>query len=60
MTVDNLYRRGVFKPLECQFCLECESINHLFFDCVVAKYVWNLFQKFSGRYIDNFAGLGCV
>ena len=31
MTVDNLSRRGVIKPLECQFCLDHESVNHSLF-----------------------------
>jgi hypothetical protein len=57
MTVDNLERRGISKHLECQFGLEHESIHHLFFDCVVAKYVWGLYSKFSGTYINSYIDL---
>ena len=57
MTADNLSRRGVSKPQECQFCLEHESIHHLLFDCVVAKYVWTLYNFFSGVHIGNYFDL---
>jgi hypothetical protein len=35
--VDNLNKNGMSKPAQCVFCDENESINHLFFECVVAK-----------------------
>jgi hypothetical protein len=57
MTVDNLLRRGTAKPLECQFCKENESVQHLFFNCVVAKYVWNLAFMFTGVKIDDYLSL---
>ena len=57
MTVDNLSRRGVIKPLECQFCLDHESVNHLFFECVVAQYIWKLFHSFSGVMISSYLDL---
>lgn len=37
MTKDNLLKRGIEKPPKCMFCSEHESVDHLFFDCVVAK-----------------------
>lgn len=46
MTVDNLLRRGIVKPRSCQFCKEDESIAHLFFECVVAKAMWEIASRF--------------
>lgn len=57
MTVDNLGRRGISKPLECQLCLEHESINHLFFECVIAKIMWQIYLNFSGIRIDSYFDL---
>ena len=42
LTRDNLARRGWQGDKRCNFCLENESINHLFFDCAMARYVWSL------------------
>ena len=43
---DNLLKRGIEKPPECMFCAESESIQHLFFDCVVAKLIWEQVATF--------------
>lgn len=37
MTRDNLLKRNMNKPVCCVFCSENESIDHLFFQCIVAK-----------------------
>jgi len=42
LTRDNLTRRGWHGDKRCYFCLENESVNHLFFDCSMARYVWSL------------------
>ena len=55
MTKDNLLKRGIEKPKECMFCLEEESISHLFFDCVVAKILWNLFSDFYDLTVSCYA-----
>jgi hypothetical protein len=34
--VDNLKKKGLTKAVHCMFCGENESINHMFFGCVVA------------------------
>jgi hypothetical protein len=47
-TVDNLSKRGMSKPTQCRFCMEEESINHLFFDCVIARNVWSYACEFYG------------
>ena len=46
MTKYNLKKRGIEKPPECLFCSENESIQHLFFDCVVAKQIWKHVSDF--------------
>jgi hypothetical protein len=40
MTRDNLLKRNLNKPVCCVFCSENESIDHLFFQCIVAKQIW--------------------
>lgn len=42
MTCDNL--RGLAKSLECVMCTELESVYLLFFECIVARIVWNEFS----------------
>jgi hypothetical protein len=57
MTIDNLLKRGATKPPECQFCTEHEFVQHLFFYCVVATYMWNLVYHFSGLVTDDYLSL---
>jgi hypothetical protein len=40
LTRDNLHKRQEIPELCCVFCLEEESIPHLFFECVVARKLW--------------------
>lgn len=43
LTKDNLYKRGWRKGDKiCQFCCREESIQHLFFECPLAKLIWNV------------------
>jgi hypothetical protein len=37
LTRDKLEKRNEMDDLSCLFCSEAETVNHLFFDCVVAK-----------------------
>jgi hypothetical protein len=39
-TKDNLLKRRWIGSASCQFCHKDESISHIFFECVAAKYVW--------------------
>lgn len=59
MTKDNLLKRNIVKPLDCAFCPENESINHLFFDCIVAKCLWaelaDMFKIDIGANFESFA-----
>jgi hypothetical protein len=41
LTRDNLVKRQSVDDLTYVFCNELETCNHLFFECVVAKAVWN-------------------
>ena len=45
---ENLVKRQHFNDLSCLFCSEGENINHLFFECVVAKYIWGLVSEHFG------------
>jgi hypothetical protein len=42
------------KPLDCVFCNELESIQHLFFDCIVAKHIWEEVELMFGTEIHSF------
>jgi hypothetical protein len=44
LTRDNLSKRRKVEDPTCSFCNE-ESIQHLFFTCVVAKQLWHVFSK---------------
>lgn len=51
MTKDNLLKRNNVKPLYCALCEEHESINHMFFDCVVAKVNLNELSEYCKVHI---------
>lgn len=40
LTRDNLAKRREVTDKTCLFCSEAESVNHLFFNCCVAKNIW--------------------
>jgi hypothetical protein len=42
LTKDNLNHRGWTGDERCRFCSNKESIDHLFFQCGVARFVWNV------------------
>lgn len=43
LTKDNLFKRGWKKgDAKCQFCDQLESIQHLFFDCPLARLIWSI------------------
>ena len=41
LTRDNLNKRREVENLKCLSCDEDETVHHLFFECVVAKQIWN-------------------
>jgi hypothetical protein len=41
LTRDNLGKRRVMDDPSCLFCNKPETVNHLFFECVIARRIWN-------------------
>jgi hypothetical protein len=48
ITRDNLGKRRTLNDASCLFCIEEESVDHLFFGCVVAKRAWELVSDALG------------
>jgi hypothetical protein len=48
LTRDNLERRQKLDNNICLFCDEKESIEHMFFSCVVARQVWLVVSEIVG------------
>jgi hypothetical protein len=46
---DNLNKKGINKPVQCCFCSEAESVFLLFFNCTIAKSVWDMVGEFIGK-----------
>jgi hypothetical protein len=46
--VDDLNKKGLDKPVQCSFCNEEETINHLFFECIVARTIWSMMCEMPG------------
>jgi hypothetical protein len=44
LTKDNLKKRSWHGSSECCFCGGLESIEHLFFKCSIARFVWRVIQ----------------
>jgi hypothetical protein len=42
LTKDNLAKHNWDESKQCSFCCRDESIQHLFFDCFYARFVWGL------------------
>ena len=42
LTRDNLAKRRHVNDMSCVFCSEPETIQHLFFDCIVARHAWEV------------------
>jgi hypothetical protein len=57
LTRDNLGKRRKVENDLCLFCDEKESVQHLFFDCVVSKQLWcclsKIFQVHLGDSLDS-------
>jgi hypothetical protein len=51
LTRDNLAKRRDLDDASCLFCTDIESVHHLFFDCYVAKNMWQQFSEISGKVI---------
>jgi hypothetical protein len=46
LTKMNLIKRGWAGDKQCMFCAFDESIDHLFFGCPLARFVWSIFLVF--------------
>jgi hypothetical protein len=44
LTKYNLAKRNWNGNKQCSFCCKDESIEHIFFDCYYAKFLWGLIQ----------------
>jgi hypothetical protein len=42
LTKDNLVKRNWYGNVKCYFCDSNETIQHLFFDCALAKFIWRI------------------
>ena len=59
LTRDNLAKRRKVEDESCLFCLDKESIHHLFFECVVAKQCWIIISEATGcSVIENMVDVG--
>ena len=54
LTRDNLSIRKKIKDPTCLFCSEAETVNHLFFDCVVAKQLWSILSEIFNRQVGTY------
>jgi hypothetical protein len=48
LTRDNLAKRRKVEDESCLFCSEKETIQHVFFECVVAKQCWSILSDIIG------------
>jgi hypothetical protein len=51
LTRDNLEKGKKLDDNRCLFCNELETVTHLFFECCVARLVWNEIAEISGKVI---------
>jgi hypothetical protein len=51
LTKDNMRKRKWVGDTCCRFCEVEKNINHLFFDCVVARVIWGILAQCFGA--DN-------
>jgi hypothetical protein len=48
LTRDNLGKRRRVDDKTCLFCNELESVHHLFYECVVARRIWEAISEVVG------------
>jgi hypothetical protein len=63
LTRDNLAKRKTVEDSSCLFCDDKESIHHLFFECCVAKHMWQVCSDISrktwGLILNRLQNSGC-
>jgi hypothetical protein len=57
MTKDNLRAREIPKSLECEMCSEFETVQHLLFDFIVARGLWDLVEEVFDVHVSNFVSI---
>jgi hypothetical protein len=45
------------KPLEYEMCKELETVKHIMFECIVAKLLWAIVERFFDCNINNFESI---
>jgi hypothetical protein len=61
LTRENLDKRRKIDDMSCLFCMEKEIVNHLFFDCVVARKAWECISEVIGREVGvNYESIGMM
>jgi len=61
LTRDNLSLRKKVDDKFCLFCMENESVHHLFFECVVACQMWVYMAEMFGRSVGrSFESIGVM
>ena len=61
LTRDNLSIRRKVEDPSCLFCSEAKSIQHLFFECVVAKQLWAVKSEVLNRQVgSDFISVGTL
>jgi hypothetical protein len=53
LTRDNLVKRKTGNDASCLFCLDPESVHHLFFGCCIAKLMWSQLSDICNRVIGT-------
>jgi hypothetical protein len=48
LTKDNLVKRNCYENEMCNFCSNYETIQHLFFECALVKFIWRVVYLASG------------
>ena len=60
LTRENLTRKNL-DDTNCVFCSEKESVEHIFFECVVAKQLWQeIFDTIDFNCCQNFEYIGSM
>ena len=53
LTKDNLLKRNQNGSKSCVFCSRDETIEHLFFECLYAKFLWQAIHRFGLKSLLN-------
>jgi hypothetical protein len=57
MTRDDLRAREIPKPMECEMCTEFETVQHLMFECIVSRALWDSVEEVFDVHVSNFESI---